>query len=174
MSHPTSIPCNCQRNLDFAHTSRLDLNNALLYGVPDCLLKKIKRIHYASAQLLTRCNPNQSMSPILHKLHWLPIGQRIEYKILLMVFKCLNKLAPDYLSELINKKENLRPLRSSSDIVLTIPKVKTSVTYGDRAFSVAAPKLWNNLPSSIKQSSTIDKFKSSLKTHLFKVAFQHL
>ena len=153
-------------------TARLDLNNGLLYGIPACHTKRLRRIQYASAQILTKCHPQQSMTPVLHKLHWLPIPQRVEYKLLLMVFKCLQGEAPEYLSDLLSVKLNTRTLRSSNQLLLDHQKTKTTATYGDRAFSIAAPKLWNTLPDAIKLSSTINSFKASLKTYLFKVAFK--
>ncbi len=45
---------------------------------------------------------------------------------------------------------------------------------GDRAFSVAAPRLWNDLPLSVKSSPTLPVFQSALKTHLFALAFENV
>ena len=79
-------------------------------------------------------------SPILRKLHWLPVKARITFKLLLITFKALNGLAPVYITELLNRYEPMRNLRSSNRNLLAIPKSQTA-TYGDRAFSVAAAKL---------------------------------
>ena len=62
-----------------------------------------------------------------------------------------------------------RVLRSSSTAHLEfntgpIPRTR----YGKRAFSIAAPPLWNNLPVHIRASTTLDSFKTELKTHLFR------
>ena len=64
----------------------------------------------------------------------------------------------------------LRQLRSSSKDLLSIPHFNLK-TYGARSFSVAAPTLWNTLPSDIKNSSSVSLFKHKLKTFLFKKAF---
>ena len=107
----------------------------------------------------------------LKNLHWLPIESRSKFKILLLVYKCLYGLAPSYLSKRLSLKPN-RGLRSDDKLVLNVPttKLKTK-TYGDRCFSIAGPNLWNQLPSHIRLSKSIDVFKRSLKTHLFKDAF---
>ena len=102
----------------------------------------------------------------LKSLHWLPVKERIIFKILLVTYKIVHGFAPAYLNELLLNYTPHRLLRSSSLNLLSIPKTKT-VTYGDRSFSDIAPKLWNDLHIIIKQCSTVDSFKSRLKTFLF-------
>ena len=82
----------------------------------------------------------------------------------------LNDLSPEYISELLNNAKYTRNLRSQSQHLLSVPKSRT-VTYGNRAFAVCAPKLWNELPFQLRMSSNIRAFKSGLKTMLFKMAY---
>ena len=105
------------------------------------------------------------------ELHWLYIKLRIEFKIVLIVFKIFKGFAPSYLSSLVTRKPESRyNLRNSRDkTLLSYPSFKS--TLGDRAFMLAAPKLWNNLPRDIRESSSINSFKSKLKTFLFKKEF---
>ncbi len=110
------------------------------------------------------------ISPILASLHWLPVHFRIQFRILLFVFKSLNGLAPPYISELLHPYMPTRSLRSADQRFLNVPKTKRKLR-GDRAFAVAAPKLWNDLPLPIRQASSLSLFKSSLKTYLFSLAF---
>ena len=93
--------------------------------------------------------------------------------ILLITYKAVHGNAPNYIKELINfKKSGKYNLRSNSDnLLLEIEKEKTYTTLGDRAFQVAAPKLWNNLPFNIRSSLSLPSFKKALKTHLFREAF---
>ena len=108
------------------------------------------------------------ITPALYKLHWLPISLRIDYKILLLTFKCIYGLAPTYLSDLINIKPNsLYNLRSTGKLLLDHPKGKMLTTLGARSFSAAAPKLWNSLPVD-RQATSLNSFKTRLKTYLFK------
>ena len=106
-------------------------------------------------------------------LHWLRVKFRIEFKILLIVFKIFRGLAPSYLSFLITSKPVSKcNLRSSSDsTLLSFPNIKVKATLGERAFVFAAPKLWNALPRFIRETYSIDSFKRQLKTYLFKKAF---
>ena len=121
------------------------------------------------------CNESKycHLTSLLMELHWLPIELRIEFNIILIVFKIFKGLAPSYLSSLITRKPESRyNLRNSSDkTLLSYPSFKSKATIGDRAFIFAAPKLWNNLPRDIRESSSINSFKSKLKTFLFKKAF---
>jgi hypothetical protein len=104
----------------------------------------------------------------LAQLHWLPISQRIIYKIVLITYKSLNGSAPHYINNMLKPyTPSAVNLRSSSKGLLTIPSVKL-VNYGERSFSYAAPKLWNALPEYIRKSETLPIFKTRLKTHLFK------
>ena len=102
--------------------------------------------------------------------HWLPVSYRIRFKVLLLTYKSLNDLSPEYISEALNKPKYTRNLRYQSQHLLSVPKSRT-VTYGDRAFSVYAPKLWNELPFQLRMSSNIQAFKSGLKKMLFRMAY---
>jgi len=82
-------------------TSRLDNLNSLLYKVPDCLLRKLQLVQNNAARLITKKRKSDHISPTLIALHWLPITYRIQYKLLLLVFKCLLGTAPSYLTSLI-------------------------------------------------------------------------
>ncbi|KAL0153562.1 hypothetical protein M9458_051176 [Cirrhinus mrigala] len=110
------------------------------------------------------------ISPVLSTLHWLPIKHRIDFKILLITYKALNGLAPQYLSELLSHYSPSRPLRSQNSGNLIIPRISKS-TAGGRSFSYLAPKLWNNLPYNVRDADTLCQFKSRLKTHLFNLAY---
>ena len=140
-----------------------------------CMTMKLQRIQNACARLVCNSSKFCHITPLLKTLHWLPVRQRIVFKILLIVFKALNGQAPSYILELLTLKSNSHShnLRSSNDtLLLKMPTCKTKVTLGDRAFSCAAPKIWNNLPLSIRKSQSVTSFKTKLKTHLFVQAFQ--
>ena len=113
------------------------------------------------------------ITPLLFKLHWLPIRQRILFKILLITYKAVHGLALNYILELIKLKTSGRyRLRScNDDLLLELPKGKMYSTLGDRSFQTAAPKLWNVVPYYIRNSKSLNLFKKYLKTYLFKEAF---
>ncbi len=99
-----------------------------------------------------------------------PIKHGIDFKILLITYKALNGLAPQYLSELLSHYSPPHPLRSQNSGHLIIPRISKS-TAGGRSFSYLAPKLWNNLPNTVREADTLCQFKSRLKTHLFNLAY---
>ena len=113
------------------------------------------------------------ITPLLIKLHWLPIHSRIVFKILLLTFKILHGTALTYLELLISlMPQSCYNLRRSSDTLLPKqPSFISKATLDDRSFTWAAPKLWNALPFEVRDSKSLDIFKSKLKTHLFCLAF---
>jgi hypothetical protein len=151
--------------------SKLDSLNAILYGVPDKLIRKLQLVQNHAARVIVRIKRNDHITPTLKNLHWLPFPYRIDYKINLMTFKCLHGVAPSYLCELIEEYVPTRSLRSSNKGYLKEKKARCK-TYGERAFSVCAPKLWNKLPQEVREKGTVDTFKKALKTHYFKLAYK--
>ena len=120
-------------------------------------------IQNACARLVCNTSTFCHITPLLKNLHWLPIRQRIAFKILLIVYKALNGQAPCYISELLAWKANTysHNLRSSKDTLLLKPPTQlTKITLGDRAFICAAPKLWNSLPVSVRKAESLLSFKT--------------
>ena len=114
------------------------------------------------------------MVPVLRDgLHWLPIKQRIDFKIGVLSFKAINGLASQYLVKMftpVAANPALRRNRSADREDLIIQTVK-NMTYGHRSFAIAGPSLWNSLPIELRRSSSSTEFKSKLKTHLFRRAY---
>ena len=114
-------------------TSRLDYCNSLLYDSPDCTLQKLQRIQNTDARLLTHCNKYDHITPVLIDLHWLPVRFRIQFKILLLVYKALNDLATLYIKDLLHYRSTCYSLRSVIDKLLAVPRTKLK-TIGDRSY----------------------------------------
>jgi hypothetical protein len=151
-------------------SSKLDSNNSLLYGIPKAKMDRLQRVQNSAARLVTLTPKYDHVTPVLKDLHWLPVTQRVQYKILLLTFKAIIGEAPQYLQELVLMSNQSRTLRSNGQKVLLCPRSKT-VRYGDRSFAIAAPTLWNKLPQNLRMCDTINQFKPLLKTYLFKLAY---
>ena len=105
-------------------------------------------------------------------LHWLPIRERIDFKILVITRKCLHGLSPNYLSELVSCYVPNRPLRSQAQYKLKQSYASGSkARFRDRAFQHYAPNIWNILPVHARSASSLDSFETSIKTFLFNRAF---
>ena len=100
-------------------TSKLDYCNSLLFGLPKKSLLRLKRIQNTAIRIITLCERHDNITPHLKALHWLPIHLRIEYKIILLTFKALNGLAPQYIRDLLIVRE------SSSNRIISEIIVKT-------------------------------------------------
>src|SRR6188768_1495513 len=119
-------------------SSKLDHCNSLLYQLPETSLQRLQRIQNSLARVVIPSTKfHDHITPVLKKLHWLPIQQRIKFKIGVITFNTLNTLQPSYLCELLTLHKPRRSLRSSSDEhLLEISLIKSKL--GSRSFSCAA------------------------------------
>lgn len=152
-------------------TSRIDHGNSLLYGIAQTNIRKLQLVQNTAARLITRTKKFDHITEVLYNLHWLPVQQRINFKIMLIAFRAIHNTLPSYICELFASYKPTRSLRSTNKLLLNVPKINTK-SYGQRAICHAAPALWNELPLHIKLSDNIDIFKRKLKTHLFKQTFE--
>lgn len=152
-------------------TSTLDYCNALLCGLPTVLLTRLQRVQNMAARVVTLKRRNDSITPVLRVLHWLPVKWRIEFKILVLTWRALNGVGPMYIRDMLTYHNPTRLLRSHTISQLNIPRTRLK-TYGDRAFSAMAPTLWNKIPFHIRTSTTLSLFKQKLKMHLFQLAYE--
>ena len=116
------------------------------------------------------------IAPLLHQLHWLKVPERIDCKLALLVYKCLQGVAPSYLAHDLCRTADVEArhrLRSASSPSLVVRRTRLS-TYGDRAFPVAVSRVWNSLPHHVTSAQSLPVFCSRLKTHLFSRSFRWL
>ena len=126
----------------------------------------LQRIQNKAARIVTRTKLFDHISPVLRNLHWLPVHHRITFKQLTLAYSALHiEASPQYLKDLLTVYQPSRTLRSSNQSQLSVPSTRTKLA--ESAFSVAAPKLWNSLPSNIRTAPSIESFKRLLKTYLF-------
>ena len=133
---------------DFFGISNKNLN--ILQHIQNSLARTVVQDFLRPAELL------------LHDLHWLPIHKRIDFKIACLTYNAVSYRYPVYLSTLLTPAQGGRMLRSTNQQLLKIPFCS-----GSRAFIVAAPKIWNNIPLDIRNCPSLPSFKSRLKTQCF-------
>jgi len=152
-------------------STRLDYCNSVLYNTSHCNISKLQRVHNALARAVTCTRNRDHITPILADLHWLPIAARIDYKVALLTFKTLTTKQPSYLHELLQVHRPARLLRSNEHINrLHDNGARTS--FATRAFSHAAPTIWNSLPQELTNDlSSLSVFKRNLKTFLYSRSF---
>ena len=141
--------------------SNIDYCNALYYGLSANTIQKLQRVQNCAARLVmkNRVSFRMSLDGIFFKLHWLKVKFRIIYKILLVVHNCLHNNAPNEVAALLRYSDSERTMN------LQEPRVLRG-RYGDRAFSRAAPKMWNLLPDYVRDKHDTIQFKKQLKSFL--------
>ncbi|KAI0227675.1 hypothetical protein LSAT2_021832 [Lamellibrachia satsuma] len=101
--------------------SSINYANCLLHGIPDCLINKLQRVQNAAARLVVRCHRWSHIPPVLKKLPWLPVKQRIHYAILLLTFRAQHGLAPAYITDLLHEQRATGVLRSATNNDMYVP-----------------------------------------------------
>ena len=147
-------------------SSHLDYCNSLYYGLPDSSLYKLQRVQNALARVVyPHVKRHHHITPILRKLHWFPIKERILFKIATLTFTTLKNQLPSYMFNLLTRHNPSRSLRSIHQYKLVCPRIDSA--NGRQSFSYSAPTTWNFLPFHLRSLDAIDTFCSHLKTHLF-------
>ena len=154
-----------------------DQVNSILYGAASKHINRLQRVQNALARVVTYHRPYMYTSPVsstalLQNLHWLLIEWRVHFKLTTLAYKALHTVQPPYLSEMLQHYEPTRTLRSSSSSQLSVPR--HNLEFGSRAFRISAPKIWNLLPASIRNSPSISTFRRHLKAHYFQSAYAKL
>ena len=139
-------------------SSHLDYCNALLFGLPKYQLDRLQKVQNAAARVIFQIPKFEHITPALIDLHWLPVTFRVQFKLLLFVYKSLRNQSPPYIKDLSSLKPATNyALCSPVQSLLFVPKANCS-SLGDRAFAHAAPVLWNSLPLTIRISNSLANF----------------
>ena len=119
--------------------------------LPARQLNRLQYVVNCAARLVYSARRSEHVSLLLQELHWLRVPERIDFRLAVLVYCCMNGTAPRYLGSELQRVadiESRRRLRSASSPSLHVPRLLHK-TIGDRAFPVAAAKVWNTLPPAI-------------------------
>ena len=150
---------------------RLDYCNSLLNNIAKRDLAKLQRVQNCLARVVLRAPRFSPSLPLLKQLHWLPVSYRINFKLSTLAYRALSTQQPFYLASLLHLSNIPRQLRSSVSHQLIVPRTKLNL--GKRAFSVAAPRVWNELPITLKTSETIAIFRKKTQDIYSKLHSHH-
>ena len=140
--------------------SSIDYCNATYGSLTEANLQKLQKIQNSAVRFIFSLygkNKYQAIVPLMKKLHFLPVRFRIKYKVALLVFKCLNNIAPTYLASLLVLGDaNSHSLRIDNDFFLLQNPSQPQFKRTEGAFCYIGPKTWNELPYSLRCFSEID------------------
>ena len=146
--------------------SRIDYCNSLLCRLSNCLISKLQSLQNRAAKTVLQADYYSSSRTCLDRLHWLPVVQRAQFKLLWLTTNTLYFNQPAYLYDRLSIRQTPESLRSSnSGLWLHQPVSSNPFLY--RSFSHIAPHLWNSLPRNLRLSPSLKVFRKRLKTHLY-------
>jgi hypothetical protein len=154
--------------------TRLDYGSSTLAGLPVRLLDRLQAVLNAAARLVYRLRKYDHVTPLLRDLHWLRVPERISFRLAVLAYCAQHNLAPPYLSDEFHRVADAtsrQRLRSGTSTALFVPATVHS-SIGDRAFPVAAARVWNSLPHQVTSSPSLPIFRQRLKTELFKRSYE--
>jgi len=155
--------------------SRLDYGSATLAGLTKQLMDRLQSVQNAAAWLIFKACRQDHIQPLLCRLHWLWMPERVSFRLAVLVYRCLHGSAPGYVASNLQCVSHLNArqrLRSSTTSVLVAPRT-VHFTIGDRTFPATAASVWNSLPESVRSSPSMQVFRSKLKTELFAQSYRH-
>src|SRR6218665_3294064 len=116
------------------------------------------------ARAVTRTPRHHHITPVFKSLHWLKIPDRIHFKVLSLTYNSLQSSQPTYLRELFTIQP-IRSTRSSSSLTRSRPPVTSHLMFSNRAISITAPRLWNDLPPELRTISSPPPPSLPITTH---------
>jgi hypothetical protein len=140
----------------------------MLAGLPKSTIVLLQRVQNAAARLICGLGPRDHVTPALYELHWLPMEQRVTFKLCVFMHLINTGHSPSYISELVTSTSSIASrsrLRSASSRRYEQPATRRKL--GERSFAFAGPVAWNSLPTSMHEITDLESLKRELKTVLF-------
>ena len=157
--------------------SQLDYCNSLFRSLSKFNLQSI---HNSAARIVTNSSKYTRITPVLRKLHWLPVQFRSEFKLATLVYKFIHTGFPKYFALYLSTYHNTYNTRRSQSVTnfLNVPKSQPKIHKSTKQFGFSfafdAPTVWNSLPEDICASPIIVSFRKKLKAYLYAKAYPPL
>ena len=154
-------------------SSRLDYCNSLFRSLSKFNLHRLQSIQNSAARIVTNSSKYTRITPVLRKLHWLPVQFRSEFKLATLVYKFIHTGFPKYFAPYLSMYHNTYNTRLSQSVAnfLNVPKFQPKIHKSTKQFGFSftfdASTVWNSLPEDIRASPTIASFRTKLKTYLY-------
>ena len=123
---------------------------------------RLQKLQTRAARIITGSGPGTHKADMFKSLHWLSLQLRRNFHKCVMVYKCRNNLARDYLCNLFNTNGDNHTYNTRNAVDFKL--IKTRTEFYHRSFLISSPVLWNNLPNNIKQCFTLNKCTTSTNT----------
>ena len=127
-------------------------------------LKPIIHLQKRAARVILCAHRYARTNTLFSTLKWLPFNVRVRYHRAVMVYKCLNNMAPDYMCDKFKMQTYTYHTRSQSQSLLVVPKPKLELFRNSFEYQGAA--MWNDLPLYVRQSPSLASFRSSILRYL--------
>ena len=142
------------------------LQRFAVYRVTDKLMRQVQSVQNAAARLITGAKRREHITPIWRQLRWLPVRRRVEFKMASLVYQVLSSKVPLADDIHLASESSACSHRSSSERKCSVTRVHSR--FGDRCFAAAGPRIWNNLPTSLRDKEvSCTEFRKQLKTFMF-------
>ena len=145
----------------------LDFGCVVWGNTTNANLTRLVKLQKRAARMILKANFMTPSEQLFKELNWLPFPKRVQYHTCLTAYKSISRQAPEYISSLLTYVSDHHERQTRSTILDLLHVPRSHSTNFDTAFSVQGPILWNSLPADIRNSTSINRFKSELKRYLF-------
>ena len=125
---------------------------------------KLQLVQNFACEIVTKSRKFDHVTPLSCELNWLSVDQLLFFRATVMTYKCMNHLAPIYLSSKLVKRSDIHIRRTPNRETLQIPFFRSAS--GQQSFPFRGARLWNNISPELRQCASLKAFKEKRKIHI--------
>ncbi len=129
-------------------------------------LQKVQKIQNSACRIILFADRRTHVKEMHEELKLLYMDERAMYNFCVILFKCLNNMAPEYLKDLLTSRADAHNIntRAANEGELHVPRARTRA--GECAFYVRGPSTWNTLPLNLRIIANLNEFKREIIDYL--------